>query len=309
MENSAKIFQINHRLSEGTRSAESGRSTAHIHLFRFIGGNASETEEMAEQLKALKRKKGLLLGMFRFPFRYEGKKRLQIAIMQYTLMKQLCDSVTYFYGDGMMDMLTPGTTVKEASEIFYLLEEAVVDALEEMICIPGEMNIDVHDVQTFLTAKKGPFFLHSFEGHSFDEPLKHFISAPYLPMDFADGQQMIISLGYTRDVDMETFRQINLRLNDLFHKADLFKIGSRYINEPGHRIKVTLLVNGLADPFPAPENRKKELFPSSSLKKKWRSMLLLNQKWRWLSPLFKHSDREAQSGVLKNGTSSNLKQI
>ncbi|HZG17585.1 MAG TPA: cell division protein FtsZ [Candidatus Bathyarchaeia archaeon] len=293
MEKSAKVFQINHRLSEATSSAQSDQSdqaVTLIHFFRFIGGNASETEEMVKQLQALKRKKGLLLGMFRFPFRYEGKKRLQIAIHQYTLMKQICDSVTYFYGDGMMDMLEPGTTVKDANEIFYLLEEAVVDTLEEMICIPGEMNIDVHDIQTFLTANKGPFFLHSFEGNSFDEPLKHFISTPYLPLDFADGQHMIISIGYTRDVDMESFRQINLRLNDLFHKADLFKIGSRYIDEPGQRIKITLLVNGLADPFPLSDDMKPNKLPAFSLHKKWRPKLLLGKKLKWLSPLLKHID-------------------
>lgn len=293
MEKSAKIFQINHRFSAGTGLAQSDSVQAipQIHVCRFIGGNASETEALVEQLQALKRKKGMLLGMFRFPFRYEGKKRLQIAIMQYNMMKQLCDAVTYFYGDGMMDMLEPGTTVKEANEIFYLLEEAVVDALEEMICIPGEMNIDVHDIHTFLTAKKGPFFLHSFEGKTFDQPLKHFISAPHLPPDFADGQQMIISIGYTRDVDMETFRQINLRLNDLFHKADLFKIGSRFMDEPGQRIKVTLLVNGLADPFPPSEaKQEKHFFTVAFHRQKLRPVLMLGKRLKWLSPLLKNMD-------------------
>jgi cell division protein FtsZ len=261
LEKSGKIYRIKHQLSD--------ESSVSISFYRFIGGNASETDEMVEQLHALKREKGLLFGIFRFPFRFEGKKRLQIAIMQYYRMKAICDGITYFHGDGMMETLKPGTSVKEAHEIFSSMEEAAVTAMEEMICMPGEMNIDGRDIHTFMTAYKGPFFLRSFEGDSFDEPLKYIIAAPYLPPDFADGRQMIIQIGYTREVDMETFRQINLRLNDLFHKADLFKIGTYFMDEHRSSIKITLLVNGLIDPFPRPDSMKSKYFPSLALLRKW----------------------------------------
>jgi cell division protein FtsZ len=290
MEKSGRIFQINHHLSEEKRAAESESSPIKITFYRFIGGNASETDEMVKQLFALKREKGMVFGIFRFPFRFEGKKRHQTAVMQYYMMSAVCDGITYFYGDGMLDILKPGTSVKQANDLFSSLEEATVHALERMICIPGDMNIDLHDIQTFMTTQKGPFFLHSFEGDSFDEPLKYIISAPYLPFDFADGLQMVIQIGYARDVEMDSFRQINLRLNDLFHKADVFKIGTYFIDEPGHHFRITLLVNGLKDPFPCPDNLKGGFLQSLSFKRMWSTMALLHKKWRWLSPAVKQMD-------------------
>lgn len=56
---------------------------------------------------------------------------------------------------------------------------------------------------------------------------------------------------------MDAFRQINLRLHDLFSKADLFKLGSYFIDEPGHRFKISLLVNGINDPIAIPSDYKK----------------------------------------------------
>ncbi|MBB6453816.1 cell division protein FtsZ [Salirhabdus euzebyi] len=240
-----------------------------ICFYRFVGGNLKETDELIQQLNTLKEKKALLLGVFRFPFRFEGKKRLQTAITQYFRMKELCDAIIFFHGDGMMDMIDSTTTVVEANRIFGSFEEIAIKALEEMVAIPGEMNIDVHDIRTFVKEKKGPLFLHTIEGDSFDEPLKYLISAPYLPENFTDGKQMILNIGYTQEVGMDAFRHINLRLNDLFNKADLVKLGTYFMDEPGNRFKITLLVNGIDDPFPQPDDLKRIPTPPLWLRRKW----------------------------------------
>ncbi|MRG86314.1 FtsZ/tubulin family protein [Salinibacillus xinjiangensis] len=241
-------------------------------FYLFVGGDSNETKQLFEHLRQLKSKKLLVIGIFRFPFRFEGKKRMQTAITQYFHMKNLCDSIIFFHGDGMLDMIPPGTTVLDAHDIFNSLEEETVRGLEEMICEPGEMNIDAQDIQTFIKDSKGPLFLHTIEDDSFDEPLKYLISAPYLPNNYSDGKQMILNIGFTRDVDMDSYRQINLRLHDMFHKADLVKLGSYFMNETGKRFKITILINGIDDPYPQPKQLKqppKVSFKSDWLKEKW----------------------------------------
>lgn len=210
-----------------------------------------------------------MIGIFRFPFRFEGKKRLQTAIAQYHLMKEICDATTYLHSDGMMDILKPGTTISEANQIFESIEEAPIRAIEEMIRVPGDMNIDVHDLHSFMKSVRGPVYIRTFEGDTFDEPLKYTISAPYLPQDYVEGNQMIVNIGCTKNVDMASFQQINLRLNDLFHKADLFKLGTYMIDEPGHRFKITLILNGMKDPYPRPEHMQKFSVPRHWIKGKW----------------------------------------
>ena len=72
---------------------------------------------------------------------------------------------------------------------------------------------------------------------------------------------------------MEAYKQINLRLHDMFHKADLFKLGTYFIDEPGQKFRITLLINGIQDPIPRPENMKQVLSYSSRIKRKWKTTL------------------------------------
>jgi cell division protein FtsZ len=257
METPVRIYQMNSGLSEEENAVAENLRAHDLCFYRFTGGNSSETDELTDQLCALREKKVLLIGVFRFPFRFEGKKRFQTATMQYFRMKELCDAVIYFKSDGLMETIDASTTIRDANLIFNAIEERTIETLQEMIEMTGEMNIDFQDIKTFIRANKGPLFLHTVESDNFDEPLKYLISTPYLPEDFTDGKQLIINIGYTRNADMEAFRQINLRLHDLFSKADLFKLGSYFIDEPGQRFTITLLVNGIDDPIDTPDDYKK----------------------------------------------------
>ncbi|WP_243300022.1 cell division protein FtsZ [Bacillus litorisediminis] len=257
METTESIYQMNSGVRELDKTSAEQAGLNDLCFFRFIGGNSSETDELINELRELKEKHEVLIGIFRFPFRFEGKKRFQTATIQYFKMKEICDAVIYFHSDALMEMIDKSTTIRAANLTFNSIEEHTINAVKRIIEETGDVNIDFQDIKTFIEKNKGPLFIHMVEEESFDEPLRDLISTPYLPKDFTDAKQLIINIGYTQDVDMETFRQINLRLHDLFSKADLFKIGSYYIDEPGKHFKITLLVNGISDPIEVPEHYKK----------------------------------------------------
>ncbi|WP_196493756.1 cell division protein FtsZ [Ornithinibacillus caprae] len=263
------LFKIDSDFSDKKQSIIAELEREDLCFYRFIGGNTSETEELTRKLKALREKKSLLIGIFRFPFRFEGKKRFQTATKQYFIMKDICDAIIFFDSDGLMETIDSKTSIREANLTFNAIEERTIHTLRDMVEKTGEINIDYRDIETFIKRKKGPLFLHTVEGKSFDEPLKYLISTPYLPEDFTDGEQLIIDIGYTRDVDMEAFRQINLRLNDLFSKADLFKVGSYFIDKPGQRFTITLLVNGIEDPIENTQGDNIKVPKYKELFKKW----------------------------------------
>jgi cell division protein FtsZ len=253
MSSTVRIFRIRQSLSDGDMALVESMGTGDFCFFQFVGGNASETDRMTEQLMTLKSTGALVVGVFRFPFRFEGKRRLQTAIAQYHQMRELCDAITYVHGDGMLQSIEPGTPLQRANEYFANLEEEPIRAIEEIVRLPGQLNIDARDVQTFLKESKGPVYIRTIEGETFDEPLKYVMSAPHLPKDYTEGTQMMINIGYTRSVDLRAFQQMNLRLTDLFHKADLFKLGTYLLDDPGYRFRITLMVSGLQHPFPRPD--------------------------------------------------------
>jgi cell division protein FtsZ len=244
-----------------------------ICFYRFTGGDMNESDILLKNLAEIRDKKALLIGVFRFPYRFEGKKRMQTAIQQYYWMKDACDSIIFFHGEGMLHSIEANTTLIHANTIFDSYENKAIQSIEEMITKPGIMNIDVRDIKTFITGNEGVLFSHTIEGNSFDEPLKYLISAPYLPENYTDGKQMIINIGYTSEVDMGSFKNINLRLTDMFHKADLVKLGTYLMDEPGYRFKITMLVNGLDDPYPKPSHFKAYYSSSMKLKQRWELIL------------------------------------
>ncbi|ADU30250.1 cell division protein FtsZ [Evansella cellulosilytica] len=253
MDNSITIYELKQELHEQDLQYLLHHQQQSICFFRFTGGNQSETDALYEKLYKLKDGQALLFVIFRFPFRFEGKKRMETAIMQYFRLKEISDAIIYFNSDGMMETIESKTSIIDANKIFDKIEAAPIRSIREMIQHTGDINIDVHDLKTFVSNKDGALFVRTFEGKTFDEPLKHFISTPYLPSDFAEGNQLIVNIGYSQDVHMDTFRQINLRLNDLFHKAEIFKLGSYAMQEQGEKLKVTIIANGIADPFECPD--------------------------------------------------------
>ncbi|MCA1029669.1 cell division protein FtsZ [Bacillus timonensis] len=269
MGNSVKIVHIKQKMTEKQQSLLSSMGTDDLCFYRFVGGNSNETAELYKNLQLLKRRKVTVIGFFRFPFRFEGKKRQQTAVEQYYLLKQASDAITYFLSDGMLDLLDAGTTLKEAANVFAMLEETPILALEKMILRTGDMNIDVKDLQSFLGGSRGPFFIHTIEEDFFDEPLKYLMAIPYLPHDYADGDQMLIQMNCSDNVDMDEFRQVNLRLHDLFHKAELFKLGTEVVTDAPTRFKITVLVNGLKDPFQRPEPTQQHVLERVLMKGKW----------------------------------------
>ncbi|WP_188207889.1 FtsZ/tubulin family protein [Alkalibacillus aidingensis] len=272
MDTPAKIYHVNQGDLRSDKQFSPNPLQDYLYFFRFIGGNPSETEGLIENLRALKDKKPLVIGIFRFPFRFEGKKRLQTAAIQYLRVKELCDAVIYFQSDALMELIDDETPLHEANSTFDAIEEEAIHSLTQLLENSGDINIDFHDIEAFIRKNKGALFLHTVEGDSFDIPLKYLISAPYLPEDFIDGKQLIINIGYTRGVNMEMFRQLNLRLHDLFSKAEPFKIGSYFIDEPGERFKITLVVNGIEDPVDVPDNYK-ELSKYKELYFKWQRLI------------------------------------
>ncbi|WP_010098773.1 hypothetical protein [Ornithinibacillus scapharcae] len=272
MERILRLFKTHTDFSDDKQSTIVEYEHTDLYFYRFIGGNPSETEDLRNKLLSFREKMPLLIGVFRFPFRFEGKRRQMTAREQYFLMKDICDAVIFFDSDGLMETIDPTTPIHQAQAAFERIENQTIHGLLEMIDETGKINIDYQDIKTFINRNKGPLFLHTFEGSDFDEPLKYLIATPYLPKDFTEAEQLIINIGYTREVDMEAFKQINLRLNDLFDKADLFKIGTYLMDEPGRLFKISLLVNGIEDPVEAPlPPNKKPYTKYKNFIKKWMS--------------------------------------
>lgn len=267
---SPRIYTVRQILSVGNMAELKQAQPGDFCFYEFGGGNQSETATLEAALATLKEFPVCLVGVFRFPFRFEGKRRLATAVGQYYRMRDICDGITYQTGDGMLAMLEENAALQHAERAIEWLDGEPARSVENMLTMNGAMNIDGSDVETFIRQSQGPLYVHSFAGN-LDEPLKYTLNVPYLPADYADGTLLLVNIGYSAAVDMTAFQQINLRLTDLFHKADLFKLGTHYLEGADCRFTVTMLVSGLADPIPRPNDLPKFYASRFWFKHKWRN--------------------------------------
>lgn len=267
---SARIFTVRQSLDDETLQLLAQAKAGDFCFYQFSGGNQTETEMLEDTLSTLKDFPLCLIGVFRFPFRFEGRRRMAVAEGQYYRMRDVCDGMTYHTGDGMLGVLNEHTALQHAERVIEWLDGEPARVIENMLNVNGAMNIDPHDVAAFVRQSEGPIYIHAFAG-DLDEPLKYILSVPYLPHDYAEGTMLLVNIGYSSDVDMSLFQQMNLRLTDLFHKADLFKLGTHYLEDADARFTVTILVSGLADPVPRPRDLPKFYASRLWFKRKLRS--------------------------------------
>lgn len=251
MADRVRIFKVKQGLAADSAALISNIHRNDLCFFRFSGGNTGETARLIGDLCNLKTTGVFLIGIFRFPFRFEGKRKLQIAMFQYQQMRALCDTTTYIRADGMLETLNDEMSLEDACQKLDWMEDAPIRSIEELIQFTNQTNIDAEDVRRFLSNSKGPMYIRTFEGDKFDEPLNDILHTPYLPDDYTEGRQLILTIGCSRKVRMDTFQWMNLRLHDLFHKCELLKLGTYFFDAPtGNHFRITLMVNGIRDPSP-----------------------------------------------------------
>jgi cell division protein FtsZ len=268
-----RIFKVKQALGADSEALISNIRGNDLCFFRFSGGNVGETPRLIEELCDLKATGVFLVGIFRFPFRFEGQRRLQTAILQYYQMRELCDAVTYIHADGMLETLNEETSVEDAYQKFDWVEDEPIRAIEEMLRVSEQASVNAEDLRTFLSQTKGPVYTRTLDTDASDEPLHDVLDTPCLADDYTEGRQLIAYMGCAKDMPMSTFQLMNLHLHDLFHNCESFKLGTYFLDKPGRtRFRITLMVNGIADPYPQTQPFRRFRVQQLWLKRQWSLM-------------------------------------
>ncbi len=87
------------------------------------------------------------------PFRFEGKKRLEIALNGIEQLKEVVDTIITIPNDRLFTSLQKTPTLiqafKKADEVLYYAVKGIAD----LITIPGLINVDFADVRTIMEEK------------------------------------------------------------------------------------------------------------------------------------------------------------
>lgn len=112
------------------------------------GGTGSGAAPIVAEIA--KREGALTIGVVTRPFSFEGKKRMTQAEQGIEELKKQVDALITISNDRLLSMISKDTSVKEAFEITDRVLRQSVQAVADLITIPGLINLDLADVRAVI---------------------------------------------------------------------------------------------------------------------------------------------------------------
>ncbi len=112
------------------------------------GGTGSGAAPVVAEIA--KREGALTIGVVTRPFSFEGKKRITQAEQGIEALKKQVDALITISNDRLLNMISKDTSVKEAFEITDRVLRQSVQAIADLITIPGLINLDLADVRAVI---------------------------------------------------------------------------------------------------------------------------------------------------------------
>ncbi len=112
------------------------------------GGTGSGAAPVVAEIA--KREGALTIGVVTRPFTFEGKKRIVQAEKGIEELKKQVDALITISNDQLLSMISKDTSVKEAFEITDRVLRQSVQAIADLITIPGLINLDLADVRAVI---------------------------------------------------------------------------------------------------------------------------------------------------------------
>jgi cell division protein FtsZ len=108
-------------------------------------GAAPVVAKIARELGAL------TVGIVTTPFRFEGTRRKQSAVVGVEALRSACDTLIVIPNDRLLEVLDRGTSMIDAFKIADDVLRQGVQGICDLITMPGLINLDFADVRTIMS--------------------------------------------------------------------------------------------------------------------------------------------------------------
>lgn len=250
-------------------------------------------------LDVAKNFKGITLGIFTLPFKFEGKSKHRIAAKALgELRKSLNVSIT-IPNERIFKIIDENTPIVDA---FSMVNKSLIESLESLIDLiqsPGLINIDFADLRAILQGKGNLAFLNTAEAsgkEKADVVIKNVLHNSLYHDNFIP-EKVLFNIEGGKNLSMFEVDKISKAISDRNPRAKIiFGISknSKYKN----KIKTTLLMTGptsLRDLESDKESAKSLSEKAKSHKKK-----LKNQSGKKAKERLPSADQERSSSILSN---------
>ena len=191
----------------------------------------------------------LTVGIVTLPFDFEGKSKMDKALIGVEELKKGCDSVITILNQRLIEIygdLSQSMAFEKADDIIATSAKCIA----EIVTIPGQINVDFEDVNTVMR-NAGTSVLGSAESsgdNRAQEAVENAINSPLLNDRNIDGAKKIllniVSGGGDNELTTRELNVITQLINDVSSSTVEMIFGTATDGELDDRVRVTIIATG-----------------------------------------------------------------
>jgi cell division protein FtsZ len=204
-------------------------------------GAAAVVAEISKEVNAL------TVAVVTTPFAFEGKKKLQLALLGIERLRKVVDTLILIPNQYLLKIVENNTPIKKA---FLLADDVLrqgVQGISELITEPGEINIDFADVKTVMKGRGDALMgIGIGEGTSRAvDAARAAINNPLLENARIDGaKSVLVNLAGGDGLTLQEYQDVVELITENCAEDALIIAGQAYNPELGEKIKVTVVATG-----------------------------------------------------------------
>ncbi len=193
----------------------------------------------------------LTVGVVTKPFKFEGRQRMNNAIMGIDNLKASVDTLIVIPNDKLLEIVDRRTSMPEAfAKADEVLEQAV-EGITDLINVPALVNLDFADVQTVMT-DKGIAHIGIGRAHGDDkaiEAVKQAVSSPLLETTINGATNIIINI--SGDISLIEANEAASFVQELAGEDANIIFGAAYDPNAQDEASITVIATGLDEETPS----------------------------------------------------------
>lgn len=256
-------------INYSSERSESILLTEHIYFFKneikkiisnvdvifLVAGLGGETASLVPQYvaKIAKRLGILCVGLFSFPFEFEGRSKKLRSQQAYLSLSETIDSLVCIENDRFLDSNLKNKSLSNIDDLFHDSNShfnAVIKGLVTLVSRPGLINVDFSDVKTVLTNKGLSTIGYSLQqGEKRAElAVMKLLESPALQnYELSRATGILVNITAGMDMIIEEFEIVGNTIKEFVANNATIVVGAVIVPEMSDEMEVTVIITGLPE--------------------------------------------------------------
>ncbi|MDQ2986353.1 MAG: cell division protein FtsZ [Armatimonadota bacterium] len=204
-------------------------------------GAAPVIAELAKEVGAL------TIGVVTKPFGWEGPRRHRLADQGIRELSRIVDTIISIPNDRLLPVVERRTTLQEAFRVADDVLRQGVQAISDIITVPGQINVDFADVRSIMS-NAGPALMGIGYGageHRAQQAAQSAVSNPLLETNIDGASRLLVTMTASDDLTLAEANEAMSYIQNLASNEDANIIFGTVIDERlQDEVRITVLASG-----------------------------------------------------------------